>query len=243
MAGKVKKGMASTIALATLCIACLVAGSLLLKSGALQGEALPKQGARKVSGPWHEMVDMRYLCSYKGDTLFSINADTFTIRKKKIGLFRFGLLSEAFLKNGVIDIYNSRWQEMKNATQDQDADLEGKSPAMSDFLFKEIIPTGQVKRLASMEIRPVSFSFHDARQGESKISAKAASVRLKERDILFVGDVMVESGATVLTTGSLRLDPGKEEITVNSRFSISTADKQKTGNTLTVDIFLKSLSL
>jgi hypoxanthine-guanine phosphoribosyltransferase len=239
VAGKLKTKIFVLTVSAVVCAAGL-SGFLFPRPGeGTRGKAVFSMPA-KISNPRHEMIGMRYDCNYKGDRLFSVNADRFSVRKKKVGLFRFGLMSEAFLQNGVIDIYSSSWRQEEIGGKNPEIVLDGKTLSANDLLFQEMISVIHAKRLTSMEIMPVSIAFHDGLQGEARISAKAASVRLKDRGVLFVGDVRLETGSKMLKTSRLLLDPASEEITVRNGFVIIANNQERSGTELVSDIFLKS---
>lgn len=70
------------------------------------------QGIDKTRWKAHSCLEGRVCCpgfrydaDYKSRRTISIKAHRFSIHKKKLGFFRFGLMNQARLENDVINIY------------------------------------------------------------------------------------------------------------------------------------------
>ena len=183
-----------------------------------------------------------YDADYKGKRAISIKADRFSIQKKKLGFFRFGLMNEARFENAIIHIYgrgrfsgNSRGGSHKNVKLEQNLTFK-------DAFSRESLPSSPIKRISSIVMEPVYVALHDEQSVVTKISASWASIRLKQRDILFKGNVRVASGPRVLKTARLSMLPEKGVMKTNRGFLLRTPGKELKGNLLSTDIFLNPLN-
>ena len=144
----------------------------------------------------------------------TIVADQFTIERGKFGHLSVGLINVAKLKNGTIHLYGSY-----NSGNALPAGALGSIPGekvekpvvrkleLNDIFHNEAIPSFGVKKVSSILLEPIHLIFHDEESVVSEISAAYATVRMKERDILFKGSVRVVSGQRTLLTETLSLDP------------------------------------
>lgn len=193
--------------------------------------------------PRHEIRGFHYEANYKGKRTISIKADRFTIQKKKLGFFSFGLINEARLENAHIHIYgrgrlpgNNPDGSHNNVKLRQDLTFNG-------VFSRESLPRFPRKRISSILMEPVCVELHDEQSVVTQISASSAAIRLKKGDIVFKGDVRVVSGSRVLTTDQLSVLPEKAVIKTERHFMLKTPEKQWEGHQLTTDIFLRAFTL
>ena len=190
--------------------------------------------------PRHEIRGFSFNSSQDGKKVISIKADRFSIKKKKLGFFSFGLMNEARFDNAVIHLYGRSGQNEKS-----EVPPEGRRAGRSQNLtFKGIfskgsLPSFQVKRISSIVMEPVCVELHDEQSSVTRISAASAVIRLKKRCILFKGNVRVVSGPRVLTTSRLNLFPENAIIRTDQHFTLKTPEKELKGDRLTFDIFLR----
>jgi len=168
-----------------------------------------------------------------GEKTLSIKADKFTIEKKKLGFFRFGLINVAIFKNAVIDIY------LKRKLSNNGSDFISEAlPSLSDAL-----PSFSTKRISSITIEPICLKLRDENTLFTQITSKVAIVRLKKHNILFEGGVQVVSGDKSLSTERLTLLPKKFIMKTERHCILKTPQKKIGGKQLTVDIFLNLLKV
>lgn len=185
---------------------------------------------------------------YEDKRLIKIKADKFTIEKKKLGFFRFGMLNVAKLKDAVIDIYGESTKDAGTPVSKASRQTAGPSNMESqwpsgitfkDVFQKESLPSFQVKRISSILIEPICLNLHDEKSLITQITANTAIIRLKNRDILFTGDARVVSGSRILQTEKLIFLPEKVILRTEMPFSLNTPEKRIEGDHLKIDIFLQ----
>ena len=189
-----------------------------------------KTSLKRYPKPSHEIRGFRFENYCDGKRAISIKADRVRIQKKKVGFFRFGLLSEARFDNALIHIYGSK-QHPENKSDIQDLTFNGIS-------LKDAFPSFREKKISSIVMKPVCIKLHDEKSVVTQISAAWAAVRLKRRDILFKGNVKVVSGNNVLRTNRLSLNTETAVIKAAQRFKLKTLEKEWEGDRLTTNIFL-----
>ena len=185
---------------------------------------------------------------YDGKKIISIKADKFTIEKKKLGFFRLGLLNVARFKNAVIDIYGQRIETGEEALpmsavqapEKSQADTQRSSISFSELFTGEALPSFSVKRISSIMIEPVCLNLYDGKSLISQITASSANIRLRKRDILFEGDVLVKSGLASLKSDHLILMPENGALRAERHFVLETPEKRLEGERLTTDLYLRN---
>ena len=185
--------------------------------------------------------------NYEGKKAITITAERFTIEKRNLGLLRFGMLNVAKLKNAVIDIYGQVIKDSISSDQNGHhqtygrANLKGQSKrgiTFANVFKKETLPSFPEKRISSILIDPICLKIHVDNFLITQITATTASIKLKNRHIVFNGDVRVISGENILQTGQLTLIPEKAILQTDHHFIIKTAEKREEGEHLRTDIFL-----
>lgn len=183
-----------------------------------------------------EIRGFRFDGFHDGKKVITIKADRFSIEKKKVGFFRFGLMSEARLENAVIRIYGE--EKQKSAKQAGHSARYGENVTFEHVLSKDALPPMKQKRISSVFMAPVQVVLLKGNSTLSTISAASATIRLRKRDVLFRGKVRLASGNRELTTDKLRLLPEKGAVQCDYHFQLMASGKKRTGNHLTTDIFL-----
>ena len=185
--------------------------------------------------------------SHEGRKTISIKADKFTIEKKKLGFFRLGMINMAMLRNADIDIYGKRTSPAAEKLQKTYGQIPAKPPnnkqmsrgiTFKDIFQKEALPTFRHKRILSILMEPASVKLHTEQSEIIRITAASASIRLKKRDILFKGDVRVESGPKVLMTEQLKMFPENGILRTDGYFVLNISGKKWEGEGLITDLFL-----
>lgn len=170
--------------------------------------------------------------------IISIKADKFSIERKKIGFFRFGLMNEAKLENAIVNIYVEVRQKESNFEAVRNTAKDFREVTFDDVFSKDALPSMLVKRISSVSIVPVRLVLLNGDSPLATISAQSATVRLRERDILFRGKVKLTSGNRVLTTNEMLLLPEKGTVQCDHNFQLTASGKERSGVHLNTDIFL-----
>ena len=200
----------------------------------------PRQHRVKIGG-------FQFQGSREGRRVISIRADRFTVEKKKLGFFRLGILSEARFTNAVIDLYGTREapEEKGPATPGRPAGppvAASRDPGPLSFegsFTRESLPSLSGKGIASIRLEPVAFNLHEDTSLITRISADSATVRLKQRDVLFRGKVRVESGGRLLTTARLSFMPKTASFATRHHFVLEAPEKRVEGEGITTDLYLR----
>jgi len=112
----------------------------------------------------------------------------------------------------------------------------------NDIFSEDSLPPFPVKRVSSVVLKPITIELHDEDSVVTTISASSGVIRLKQRDILFKGNVRVISGSKVLTTELLSMLPQEAVFKTDRPFMLKTPEKQWNGNRLITDVFLKPIT-
>ena len=187
--------------------------------------------------PEHKIRKFSFDSVFGGRKILSIEADLFSINKKKLGFLRFGLMDVAMFKNANVQIFGS---SKKTDTHEKQQN-RFKSLIFNDIFSKDTLPAFLTKRIFSVRMEPVCIKFYDDNVIITEISSNSATIRLKKQDILFKGHVRVVSESKSLTTSQLRLLPEKAIIEINQHYILKTIEEQIEGHKLTTDIFLNSM--
>ncbi|OIP90162.1 MAG: LPS export ABC transporter periplasmic protein LptC [Syntrophaceae bacterium CG2_30_58_14] len=102
--------------------------------------------------------------------------------------------------------------------------------------FSSLFP---VRNIAEIEVSPVTVRLHNDKSLLTEITAARASVRLKDKEILFTGNVRVSAGSSELTTEHLSFLPGTSRLRTDHPFVLKRGDRTLEGTSLTTDLFLQ----
>jgi hypothetical protein len=173
----------------------------------------------------------------EGEKVITIRADKFSVQKKKIGFMTTSLFNVANFKNARIDVYG------QGSRSDQNA-VSGLKKQLSNLTFKDAfskgaLPALPVKGISSMIIQPVSLNLYVEKSLVTSISANSASLNMKQREIVFQGNVKVISGERSLVTERMNFFLEKAIIKTESHFILKTGAGQSEGAQLSSDIYLE----
>jgi hypothetical protein len=190
----------------------------------------------------HDIRGFRYTGAFDGQKAISIRADRFSIRKKKIGFFRFGLLNEVRFDNARIDIYGRRIKAEKGTGTALNRGRPAGGLSYGAVFSKESMVSFPAKRIATIVFRPVQVVLHDETSEAARISAGSGVIRMTKRDVMFKGNVRVSSGRHILWTDRLKLLPEKTMIITDGPYTLQTPGRKINGQRLTADIYLNPVS-
>jgi len=183
------------------------------------------------SKPRLEIIGLKYDLNFMGETSLQLKADRYVIRKKKLGLIRFGLAQEAFFENAEVSFFCKK----------KLPSLPAVNYSLSSL--KEMLTSSDTKRLSSVVMAPVSIFFYDEDNKVSHIYAKSASFRMQSKEVVLSGDVRMTAGVKHIKTSKLIFNPDKEEIYIPGNSMLEIQGVEKTGGPITSDVFLNSVLL
>ncbi len=186
----------------------------------------------------------------EGKMNLSIRADSFIVDKKKIGFFRFGLISTAKLNNAIINIYCTDKNSYSFASFSEsgynnvNANVNAKTENVpkeidignifSPDIFKSIIKN----RIATLEIAPVTINIHDNNGIISTINSGYSKISLKDGTVTFRKKVCVKAGDNILMTECLSLLPNRSIYRTNELFLLKTPQGESRGDNIEIDMRL-----
>ena len=208
----------------------------------------PSPGVARDSGHRMQISGFQFDHSVEGRKVIRIRADEFTVEKMKLGHFSLGIVNVARLKNGVIDLYGElpRKAEATGSEPASKADLNpagrvSTEPALSfDNLFKEeSMPSFGATKVASIIIEPIQLRLWDQETVVVQITAGSASLKLRNREVRFKGNVRLSSNQSALETDGMSFHPENGTIRVEGDYILQTAKGKLRGKGLETDVFLK----
>jgi hypothetical protein len=180
--------------------------------------------------PRHDIRGFHYAGNHGDKKVIAVTADRLKIEKKKVGLFRFGMLSVARLDNAKIQIF-----------ADDSGKKDQTSGSLKRIFSNETLPVLPIKQLSTIEMKPVLIEIHEGETIISAISADLAIVRLTKQDVLLQGHVAVTSGFRTMATDELRLVPDKGVVEVNRPYTLKAGNNNTEGTVLTTDLRLNPI--
>ena len=165
------------------------------------------------------------------EKVLSIKADTFTIKNKKLGFFRLGLIHIAEFENAIIDLYLKRKVPVDD-TVDTTMLIKEELPSLEDLL-----PSFSTKRISSIILKSVCLNLWDEHSLLTQITSNSAIIKSK-KNILFTGDVHVVSGDKSLITERLNILTENFVLKMDRHFILETPGEKIEGNQITLDLSL-----
>jgi lipopolysaccharide-assembly LptC-related protein len=186
---------------------------------------------------------------HKGKKILSIKADKFRIEKKKLGFISFGPVRVAKFKNAVVDVYGRNDPANRSAgSKPGEGNAETLQPGsgiyhdvtFKDMFLKEALPSLSMKGVFAINIGPVCLNLHDEKSLMTRITASSASIRLKQRYIIFTGNVRVTSGLKNLETKHLIFFPEQSMLKTDGQYVLKTSEDEFNGSDLSTNILLSA---
>ena len=165
------------------------------------------------------------------EKVLSIKADTFTIKKKKLGFFRLGLIHTAVFENAVIDLSLKR----KVPVDDTIETIQTREELPS---LKDILPSFSTMRISSIILKPVCLTLRDEHSLLTQITSNSAIIKLTKKNIRFTGNVHVVSGDKSLTTERLNFLIEDFVMKARQHFILETPGEKIEGKQITLDLSL-----
>ena len=182
-----------------------------------------------------QIEGLRFYGMNQGRRVVSIRADRFTLRRGKIGFFSTGLTRMALIENAIIDIYAAATAPSSRNTPPSAGEVDF-GALFTEETFSSLMP---VRNIAEIAVSPVTVRLHDDTSLLTEITAAKASVRLKDKEILFTGNVRVSAGGSELTTEGLSFLPETSRLRTDRPFVLKWENRVLKGTSLTTDLFLQ----
>ena len=187
-------------------------------------------GGYKFVRPQQELSNFSYDVRRSGTHLYSLSGQKFTVQKKKIGIFRFGLIKEAVISQAFFHFTFPK----KNDTDAKDKFEQDLSLLIPDPSY---IVSGLV-------CKPISLIIDREEQENSDsvhIAADYAEIQAGSRAVNLHGKVKMTSGSVSLETDELDLYLGDDLIEVAHSYKLVQKSAKVFGHGLRSDIFLHSI--
>jgi len=156
-----------------------------------------------------------------------------------MGLFRSGAIRIAKFKGAEIDIYVKQVESNKKFEGDSQKfnyDIKG-------AFTKEAMPASDSKNVVSFLFEPVKIYFYKGKSLITQVQADRASIKSKDRRVVFRGNVLATSEYRSLTTDKLTLFPESGLFKSGHHFVLKTPDKQFTGENIATDLSLNLIPM
>ena len=170
---------------------------------------------------------------------FTIKAAKYSIEKMKIAFFRTGAARLAKFKNAEIDIYVNQVESEKDLKDDS----QKYNYSLKEIFTEEALPASGLKSAVSFSFEPVKIAFYEGKTLITQIQAKRASIKSKDGNLVFEGNVTATSKSRSLSTDRLTLVSETGEIKTDHYFVFETYENKTTGNSITTDLLLNPISL
>ena len=185
------------------------------------------------SKPFLDITGFRYTRTENTQRKFVIQADRLYLQKRKIGFVRFGLMKELIIDNATINFYKASDQKIDFETL-----IKGAFKAKSNGgLTPEagMLP----KSLSKILISPVTLKIL-SEEGKpiTTISANSLTFNLKNRPLVFDGNVQIHSGNRVLNAHSLSVISNDGRLIARHNAMLKTPERTIIRDVLQTDMFL-----
>ena len=204
------------------------------------------------SSPRLEIIGLKYDLNSNGKKDISLKADRFVIRKKKMGLIRFALTQEVLFENVEISFISK--DEITAEADSSNSNLpvpikpyEAKTSDSTEndslFSLDQIFIPADVKRVSSFVMTPIKIFFYDNDKKVSQILANRGTIQPERKEVILSGDVRMTAGEKYIVTSRLIFRLEKDEIYIPGKYLLEIRGKRKTGEPISSDIFLNSITL
>ena len=233
-------------------IIAIFSGTLLLVNAIYQITKENPQDSEKKRGyqyakPYQQIKNLTYTSHINAQKKIVIQCKYFTIKRKKIGGLGFGMMKEAILYDGMIQLYHYPQQipnlsahtanSSENSTR---VDDENTQDLFQTLISKDSPLLSGVKNIASVSIKPVTIELFANNELSTEIRARSAVFNLKQGTILFSGKVRVLSGQRELLVGTLELNPENKQLT-GKNYTLNTPEGKKSGKQIITDLYLRKI--
>jgi hypothetical protein len=203
---------------------------------------------RKNTGP--VIRGFQYSNYHKGKKSLNIRAAKFSIEKKKIGIFKLSPFKVIVFKDAEIDFFGSteKTVDKTNPLRKTLSGSENGAAIRNDIAFKgilsqEMMPPSVLKGTVSAICDPVKINLYLDDAPVTKIQAKKAIIDPRRRRMILRGNIKVISGYSHLSTDRLEIYPETGLFKIRNKYVFETQGETITGEKLTTDFFLETVSM
>jgi hypothetical protein len=188
-----------------------------------------------------DIKGFHYTANQDGHAGLSIRADRMVVKKKKVGMLRFGLLKEVHFANARIEI-NAR-----TSTQ-PDADIKSKRPApmeaslFADAFKLESLAAIPMKKVAGIHFSPIDLRLNVDGRRKVWVRANSASVKMPSGDVAFKGNVRWHTGQTIIKSAYVIASLEKNTLLVPEKYALNRGSKIIRGSNLRSDLLLNRIA-
>jgi hypothetical protein len=235
--------------LSTLIVAVLVLVGLNFYSHQNQNDAAAAVNRAPARAPVsHAINGFRYSANHAGRIGLEIRADRFELKKKKVGMLRFGMIKEARFSNARIDLYSDQPASVDSTNGHKqpvpgDVSLQSLSETISfkDAFNAESLATLSTKNVAAVRFAPIELRLHAGGQVEVTVTADRASIKPQSREMQFTGNVRWKRGPVTLRADDLLASLEKNSLRVPRDYHIDNHGEVTGGRNLLSDLLLSRI--
>ncbi len=200
-----------------------------------QNKTLEKTVARKgyqFAKPSHQIKQFKYTGHLNSRRLITIQSAILTIRKKKLGFVRIGLLQTIELVNADITLYT---YPEKDTQEMPDMD------SLKTMFKTKSNPIQSFGNVSGVDLFPVTVTLLSDNQRMASLSAGACSLSFSETQAIFTHNVVLTSGKNQLKVDRLFLNT-ENGMLKGENFIFDTPGRTRSGQWITADILLEKVS-
>ena len=235
--------------LSTLIVAVLVLVGLNFYRHQNQNDAVAAINLAPARAPVSYAINgFRYSANHAGHIGFEIRADRFELKKKKVGMLRFGMIKEARFSNARIDLYSDQPASVDSTngqTQPAPGDVSPQSLSetisFKDAFNAESLASLPTKNVAAVRFAPIELRLHAGGQVEVTVTADRASIKPQTREIQFTGNVRWKRGPVTLRADDLLASLEKNLLRVPRGYHIDNHGEVTEGQNLRSDMLLSRI--
>jgi hypothetical protein len=201
---------------------------------------------RKNTGP--VIRGFQYSNYHKGKNSLNLRAAKFSIEKKKIGIFKLSPFKVIVFRDAEIDFFGSTKRTVdktnppRKTLSDNDNGAIKHDISFQGILSQEMVPPSVLKGAVSAICKPVKINLYLDDAPVTKIQANKAIIDPRRRRMILRGDIRVTSGYSQLSTDRLEIYPETGLFKIINKYVLETQGETITGEKLTTDFFLETVS-
>ncbi|BBO71364.1 hypothetical protein DSCA_52940 [Desulfosarcina alkanivorans] len=213
------------------------------------GVASPVSRSSSFAPSGSSIKGFRFSANRDGRPSLAIRADRFELKKKKVGMLRFGLLNEALFRNARIDLYgyqtasvDSRSGQTQSAQQkDSPFPLNG-AFSFTETLDAESLTAIPMKKVSALRFTPIALRLHVDGRLKVAVTADRASVKPQTRELAFKGNVRWTCGPVTLSADHLLASLEENVLRVPRSYHMDNHGTVTSGRGLRCDLMLNDIA-
>jgi hypothetical protein len=244
--------------LATLLVAALLYAGVNLYFHRPKSQTPPQNSPPTAHAPLRlAMQGVRFSADYAGQPSLEIRADRVALKKKKMGLLRFGLLNEAVFSNARVDLFSSASAPQPSSTGPTPAEpagslpdspihhhdplaVTGRTPSFAMAFAESSLASLPIKNVTGVRFAPILLRLHDSGRVAVSVTAEQASVNPQTQEVRFSGNACWKSGVHVLRAETLVASFSDGTVRASGAYRLSNHAENVSGRDLRSDLFLTS---